>query len=380
MKDTRALMISAMGACTCFGDITTAAAADRAGLTRARELPHAPYIDEETEDTALLAGHPISGITDGFEGHGRLCRIGAAALQDLLASAPWVNPRRAALFLVLPQFMEPEEDEGDVELDDAEPPPPRYFTTESARSIAEQIASMVGLAVAPDALRSYPEGRRGNARSLQEAIDWLRRGRCDHAIVGACDAELDSYRIARAFAAGRLKTTGNPVGFMPGEAGAFILLERYEAAPGRDRAPEALLVDPCVANEESSYAAEKPATGRGLSQVLISALSGLGAASAGRGDVYIDLNGEPYRSMDWGSALARAQSACAVGSWRRRILAANFGETGAAAPILAVCLAARSFAREYSHGPSAVVLFADDDGARAAIPLRDPRSSIMTQS
>lgn len=378
MKQTGALVITAMGACTCLGGITTAAAAARAGLASARALADAPYIDEETNDIALLVGYPISGVTDGFEGLGRLCRMGIAALHDLLASAAWLDPRRTALFVVLPSFVEPDEPVDEVEGDEA-PPPPRYLTTEAARSIAARIASNAGLELGPDAVRVYAEGRRGSPRSLQEAMDWLRRGRCDYAIVGACDGELDPYRIARAFDAGRLKTVNNPVGFMPGEAGAFILLERHDGSRNQGRAPVALLSGPHVASDEGGLSSGKPPTGKELSQVLVAALAEHGATRAQRGDVYVDLSGEPSHSVDWGNALTRARAACAVGDWTQHFPAASFGDTGATAPILAVCLAARAFSRGYASGQSAVVLLTCDDGTRAAISLNDPRSTVASE-
>src|SRR5688572_32863799 len=77
------IVISAMGLVGCLAvDAVNACAAARAGLSRASELPF-QVIDEETGEPTSVVGFEMSGMTDGFEGAGRLTRILQLALADL---------------------------------------------------------------------------------------------------------------------------------------------------------------------------------------------------------------------------------------------------------------------------------------------------------
>jgi 3-oxoacyl-[acyl-carrier-protein] synthase-1 len=175
--------------------------------------------------------------------------------------------------------------------------------------------------------------------------------------------------LARALAAGRVKTVTNPVGFMPGEAGAFLLLERQAAAASRGIAPVLVVVEPSFGLEENSFASERPPLGRGLAGVAAAALGRLRSPGDHRGSVFIDVNGEPYRAADWGQAAVRLLELGLLADWPQEVVAASFGETGAASPLLALILAARSFTRGYSRGDTALVLASDDGGNRGATTL-----------
>src|SRR5688572_3615056 len=96
-----AVAISAVGAATCLGTSVHAAAAARAGIARSQELA----VKLDNDETIVPVGHPITGLTDGFEGVGRLARIGLAAAEDLQRHiGAIVLPRsRTSLFLALPR-------------------------------------------------------------------------------------------------------------------------------------------------------------------------------------------------------------------------------------------------------------------------------------
>lgn len=379
MKEAGTTAITAFGACTSLGSATHAAAAARAGLVRIEEIPGLSYTDEETNEEALLTGHPISGITDGFAQSGRLVRIGVAAMADLLASATWINPRRTALYLAFSPIARPLSDSDDDDDDDegfgrSAPAAPGLSAEELARRVADGICSASGLELNPMSVSCYVEGRHGASRALHDATDALQRGRCDFAIVGGIDSELDPSRIDRSLASERVKTAQNPVGFLPGEAGVFALLERIETLRGQGRGAEALIAQMSTATEPENFAAGKVPTGKGLSEVAALALTRAGGASEPHGTVYIDLNGEPHRAMDWGSALVRLHGKCSVDAWAQSYPAASFGEVGAAYPLLASFLAARALSRGYARGSIALVLASCDEGGRAAIVLRRMRA------
>jgi 3-oxoacyl-[acyl-carrier-protein] synthase-1 len=147
------------------------------------------------------------------------------------------------------------------------------------------------------------------------------------------------------------------------------VLEREETARSRREPPCALVFPPESALEENSFTAERPPVGRVFAEVVMRALSRADAVEAPRGTVYVDLNGEAWRAADWGSALARTRSRCAIASWSTEMPALSFGDLGAAGPVLALLLASRSFTCGYARGPLALVVVAGDEGDRAAIVL-----------
>ena len=64
------------------------AAAARAGLLRSAEMETFCYVDPSTKDRIPLVGHAIRGLTEGFQGIGRLIRLGIMGLQECKRPRP----------------------------------------------------------------------------------------------------------------------------------------------------------------------------------------------------------------------------------------------------------------------------------------------------
>src|SRR4030095_16813636 len=64
-----------------------ACAAARAGIVRPSVLPGRIALDPVTELQSPWTGHPVSFLTRGFSGPGRVARLGSLALRDLLSRA-----------------------------------------------------------------------------------------------------------------------------------------------------------------------------------------------------------------------------------------------------------------------------------------------------
>lgn len=307
-------------------------------------------------------------------------------MEDLLASAPQVQQERLEWFLCLPRSMGREDaarttvqpastrdgtgnaSHGNV---DSRRAPPLQV----AQWLVERIQEEIGLVSRPRVVHYFLEERGGAVRALSEATHRLHSGRCDHALVLACDSLVDPERAEWLLSARRLKTADYPVGFMPGEAGVAVLLERADTLRRRNQRPLGLLFEPVTATEPNSFAARAPPSGRVLADVLTRALARAGATDAAEGSVYLDLNGETFRASEWGYTLLRTRKVCQIENWSQHILAVSFGETGTASPLLALCIAARAFARGYSRGRHALLLVSGDDGHRAGLVLEHSYST-----
>ena len=113
-------------------------------------------------------------------------------------------------------------------------------------------------------------------------------------------------------------------------------------------------------------AAGEDPLGEGLSQAISRALAS--ASPRLVDDVYCDLNGERYRSEEWGFCVLRVQEHLRFGGeW----LAATdcWGDMGAASGVLSCVLAVRAWARGYARGPRALLWGSSDHGLRAALLL-----------
>lgn len=341
-----------------------AAAAARAGLSGIRELPDFVFNDDATNEARALLGGPIAGVTDGFEGIGRLIRLSACAMSEtsVIVAQRGINLRRTGLFMALPR-LDFEGGDGD---DEGAPSSPGALLPET---VMHRSCEASALLVEPGHRYSF-EGRSGFAVAVEKAIAALRRGHLDHCIVGACDSNLDPARIEAGIAAERVKSADTPAGYIPGEAAAFLLIERLKTTVNRGDTPEAILLDPCQAVEPRRLASDDPPVGEVMAQVLAASLRRADALSAPDGTLYIDMNGEPGRASDWGHAIARLRPSCSIHQWKQEYPAACFGDTGAAVSALSACLAARALSHGYARGPNAVIVLAEDEGPRAAIFVR----------
>jgi 3-oxoacyl-[acyl-carrier-protein] synthase-1 len=345
-----------MGAATSLGALVQAAAAARAGIVRAQELVASTCFDGETRESVPLVGHTAGPLTDGFEGLGRLVQLCVAALEDLRASAPGLRQERLEWLLCLPR---------DLGLGTSPPRAPE----EVARLLAERLQAETGLEPRPQSLHLLMEERGGTVQALAESTRLLRERRCDHCLVLACDSLVSPERTESLLSARRLKTPDHPVGFMPGEAAVAVLLERHDTLRERGQRPLAHLFEPITAQEPQCFNAKAPPMGRALVESLTKALVQAGAGDLPDGSLYLDLNGEEFRAREWGQTLLRARDTCRIDTWAPSIPAVSFGETGAASPLLALCLAARAFARGYGRGHHALLLVSGDDGHRAGMML-----------
>ncbi len=351
-----AVALSAMGAATSLGALVQAAAAARAGIVRARELPASTCVDGETREPVPLIGHSAGPLTDGFEGLGRLVQLCMAALDDLRASSAGVRQEQLEWFLCLPR---------ELGLGTSPPRPPEDI----ARLLAERLQAETGLVPRPKSFHVLMEERGGTVRAVAESTRLLRERRCEQALVLACDSLVSPERTEPLLGARRLKTPDHPVGFMPGEAAVAVLLERHDTLKERGQRSHGHLFEPVSGQEPQSFNAKAPPMGRALVEVLTKALAEAEAGNLPEGSVYLDLNGEEFRAREWGQTLLRARDTCRVGDWFPCLPALSFGETGTASPLLALCLAARAFARGYSRGHHALLLVSGDDGHRAGMVL-----------
>ncbi|CAM4135196.1 hypothetical protein COSO111634_33735 [Corallococcus soli] len=363
------MVVTGLGLASSLDDVVTACAAARAGINRARELAAFGAIDDDVVEVVPIAGHSCHPLTEGFQGDARRIRLGTAALGNLLAYSA-LQPEelsRTALFLNVGSSFLSRVGESSAGFPEGAP-----LESGPSSSLADALCQFGGLPI-PQALRFVlRDDHHGVATVLHDACELLRRRVVERCLIGGIESFLERKTLEMLAHLRLLKTVGNPVGFMPGEAAAFFSLER--AAPARQRGAriEAELVTTALSNEEM-HRFSGPSHGRGLAAAMGNALEAIRDSHSGPVLVLHNLNGDPWRAMEWGTALVRLADWEMLREPRAWFPPLSFGETGAATGPLAVCMAVRAFARHYAGSPHALIAMSSYAGSKGALVLRDPR-------
>jgi 3-oxoacyl-[acyl-carrier-protein] synthase I len=291
----------------------------------------------------------VTGITDGQRRYLRHFRMAVRAFAEVLVNAQLDEAllTDTALYLVL---AEPERPGMDQRVE---------------KDLVRQIARVLGLADPSAHTTITNTGHAGVFAAVQAAASAIVAGRCARAIIGAVDGYLDELTLEWLKDTGRLKTDDNPKGFIPGEAAAFLVLERHSAADERNGSALARLVGIGNAIESNSIYDKSPCTGEGLTAAIRSAIEGSDASRLAL--VVCDLNGERYRANEWGHAITRSfASAPPELMWHP---ADCLGDCGAAAGVLNVIFGSLALARRSLPDGEVLVWGSSDDGERGAALL-----------
>ena len=292
----------------------------------------------------------VTGITDGHRRYLRHFRMAVRAFAEVLDHAHLDDGllNDTVLYLVLAEPERPGMDQ-------------RVET-----HLVRKIAQVLGLVDPSPHTTITKTGHAGVFEAVQAAAGAILTGRCSRAIIGAVDGYLDELTLSWLYDTGRLKTEENPKGFVPGEAAAFLVLERHSAVQARNAQALARLAGTGYAIESNSIYDKSPCTGNGLTGAIRSAVQGSDGSTLAL--IVCDLNGERYRANEWGLALLRSFGASAPPEllWHP---ADCLGDCGAAAGALNVVFGALALARRSVPDGSVLVWGSSDDGERGAALL-----------
>jgi 3-oxoacyl-[acyl-carrier-protein] synthase-1 len=355
-------VITSIGAVTSVGrDALASCAAIRARISRPRKVRHFRVVDEETQEEVGLTGHPLKGYTEGFDLVGRWLRLALGGLEDLLGvpEAPRADDARfwarTALLGVLPPA-------GDLlPMNEEEAGPLAGLTLERLREELD-------LAVPTQSMEVVALGHAGLAAALERGLRLLAAGPLERVLVVAADSCLTSMALNRLAHERRLKTDTQPVGLMPGEAGVCFLLEREVEARRRGATPLARVSAAAMGQETSPDPGRRHFSGIALAECVRQTLERAAVPMPFGGDLHVDLNGEPWRSRLWGSALTRLRPLLA--NPRVHTVASSLGDTGSASGALGLCLATYELAWGHARSRLALVVSSSDDGTVGCVALQ----------
>lgn len=380
------IVITGLGMVSSLGlDVTSACAAARAGINRAQRIPHLLFPDEAQREMIPVTGYSLGSFSAGFTGLGRLVRLGTAALTDLLEYSNLPNDGRTGIVVNASSgfYLTEWEKEQHAELDKKIGGPPgtqepyemQLRNEHYAKLLVPRLARLSGMALDPHASRVLFRDQTGMTDAIRLASDWLKHRAVERCIIGGIDSYLEESFVAAFDHFGVIRKEAKPTGFLPGEAAAFVLLERVDRARRRSARAEAVLHEPQQDAEPFHRLSGKSATGAALSRVIDRALAALPDRGRRVGLTLAGLNGDEHRASDWGGALMRLRQAYPQLGQREWYPAESFGETGAAGGPVAICLGVRAIARGYAASDEILVWLTSDRGSVRPSASGDTRNN-----
>jgi 3-oxoacyl-[acyl-carrier-protein] synthase I len=274
----------------------------------------------------------------------RMRALADLALEDLLDAGPREWTAKLGLFLGLPGV--PDDDAGGTgalgaavaaALEEWLSPPQRWFL-------------------------SFHHGRSAAFYALEAAMTALASERCDVALVGGVDSLCAPATLESLDAEHRLLGASPLGGVIPGEAAAFVRLERGDSAEAAGRA-KAVLLTAATAHDPCHFYRDEPTRGDGLAAVFRSLRESSWTRGRRAHRLYTGETGEAFWAEEL--SLAALRNAPIVPEpFVRTMAAESFGDLGAASGAVLLALAIQGFAKHGGHADPLTVLIcsSSDDG------------------
>jgi 3-oxoacyl-[acyl-carrier-protein] synthase-1 len=362
-------MVSALGL-----DAVASCAAARAGLGRAAGLDEAPVYDESAEALVPLVGHRVPIVSQGLFGFARLVQMTVCAIDDLRRTRPAASERPVGFILVvrseqhrttwlerLRQNPALSNDDIDLTVEQTELAVHRQRLTEA---LLPNIVDRAQISIEARAQRTILGDQVGFVTAIEQAAEWLANGTCETCWVGGVDSYLDPQTLQALEGLELLKTPGRPVGLIPGELACVLALELPHQARRQQRRVDCVISSFAQATGLAHRLTDETPTAEPLVQAMSAAGGGRSMALG-----VVNLNGDPARASEWGTALIRRTSQGLTDGTPTWVPPLSFGEIGAATGPASVALLARGWARGYAPAPSALVCLMGDGAPRGALSV-----------
>lgn len=221
-------------------------------------------------------------LEEPWRGRTKLVKMVTPAIKECLASLEGTPTVRVPLFLCVAEPGRPGRLDG---LD---------------QTLLTEIQVELGAQLHPDS-KVIAEGKVGGATALMLARQWLQGRHGDYCLIAGVDSYLMAGTLAVYGEQTRLLTSMNHDGFIPGEAGAAVLV----GLSGKARGASIQCHGIGQGREQASVLSEQPLRADGLVMAIRNALADAGC-SIGDIDFRItDLSGEQYAFKEATLALTR---------------------------------------------------------------------------
>lgn len=359
-----ALQILAAGARTPVGPTAEGvAAAVRTGISRV-QLGRSPVWGQEGARTDAGSGPDWFFAMDPLLDRGdasatsRIAALGRAALGELVAKLGRALPRTNLDVPVLVGL--PEERPG--------------WSPADLAGVSAALAAVEGAAGLRLRIELRPHGHAAAIEALHDAQQRLPPDGPGMIILGGVDSYHDPETLAWLRENRQWLGEGTRTGFAPGEAAAFVMVMRASEARRLGLSPGPTVLSVATAIESKRINSDDICLGEGLTAAVSNAIAGLGSGRHLIDDVRCDINGERYRSEEWGFVALRLGAALRDATDYKTPVQ-SCGDVGAASGALNLAISLQAWRRRYARGPRALVWGSSEGGLRAAAVLAETKEA-----
>ena len=187
-----------------------------------------------------------------------------------------------------------------VELDLALPSIRPGFTNEDVETICSGLVEINDLPVRLANVLVSSEGHAAGLKGLAYIVEKIRQGRLRFGIFGGIDSYLHPDTIEWLDDNRQLFGLEARSAFAPGEAAGFGVAMHGSLMRDLNLTPLARVSNVALGMEEKRIKTDSVCLGEGLTATINSALRTLNIPAEKISDIFCDINGERYRSEEWG--------------------------------------------------------------------------------
>lgn len=278
-----------------------------------------------------------------WRGQTKLIKMAAAAISECLEQNPEIDPATTPLLLCLSETTRP----GRVFDDDNQ----LFLDLQGELGIEFREKSRV-----------IPGGHVAIAIALTNARQLIQEFNLEHVIIAATDSLLVGPTLAYYEERERLLTSNNSNGFIPGEAGAALVVEPAGQPAGSQLICQGLGFGVEKAHVES----EEPLRADGLTAAFKESLADAGCDMGDLDFRITDISGEQYYFKEASLALSRTLRTrkAEFDIWHP---ADCIGETGSVLGLIMIAVLKAACEKQYSKGDHILAHLGNDDGKRSAL-------------
>ena len=280
-----------------------------------------------------------------WQGKNKLIKMAATAINEVIRYRPDVVPAEMPLLLCLAEQERP----GRVVKDDTQ----LYLDLQEELGFEFNDQSLL-----------ISGGHVSVTIALKHARELIHRHGKRHVMVAACDTMLSGATLAYYEEKERLLTRGNSDGFIPGEAGAAMLVES-----GLGRSDGVLLCEGLGFSVETAHVdSGEPLRAAGLTAAINAAMQEAGCEMGELDFRITDVSGEQYHFKEASLALSRIlrQRKEEFDIWHP---ADCVGEVGSVQGLIMLSVLKAACEKGYSKGRRILAHLGNDDGKRSSMVL-----------
>ena len=279
-----------------------------------------------------------------WRGKTKLIKMAAAAINECLANNKQIVPKATPLLLCLSEH----ERKGRVIDDD------NQFFLDLQTELGVEFH---------EKSRVIARGHVAVAVALKHARELLQEGNVKQVLIAATDSLLVAPTLAHYEENERLLTSQNSNGFIPGEAGAALVVEAVHAKPEHQLICHGL----GFGVEKAHVDSEEPLRADGLTAAIKESLADAGCGESILEFKITDISGEQYYFKEASLAFSRMTRSKRKGEFDIWHPADCIGEVGAAIGMVMLAVLKAACEKDYSKGHHILAHLGNDDGKRSSM-------------